>query len=184
MKCDILLNDLLLLTPDVFSDHRGYFFEAYNNKTFSELSNFDSGFVQDNQSHSRRGVLRGLHLQSPPFGQGKLVRVVRGEILDVVVDVRSRSKSFGDYCTTILNDASGQQLWIPEGFAHGFVVLSETADVIYKTTNYYSPGSELAIRWDDPFLNIDWCTEEDNLIVSSKDASALLFHDFCKCNPY
>ena len=184
MKNDILFDDVILLTPDIFSDDRGYFFEAYNNKTFSELSGFGSGFVQDNQSHSRKGVLRGLHLQSPPFGQGKLVRVIRGEILDVVVDVRSSSKSFGDYCASILSDANGQQLWIPEGFAHGFIVLSESADVIYKTTNYYSPANEMAIRWDDPLLNIDWHVEGDNLIVSSKDTSALSFHEFCKCNPY
>ena len=184
MKLDSLFSDVLILTPQKFSDHRGHFFEAYNHRTFSISSNINVDFVQDNQSHSRRGVLRGLHLQSPPFGQGKLVRVLRGKIRDVIVDVRSASASFGDYCSIVLSEDCGRQLWIPEGFAHGFVVLSEVADVLYKTTDYYTPENEMGIRWDDPLLNIDWGIDKDKVTLSSRDSAAFSFRDFCKRNPY
>lgn len=159
---------LYVLEPRVFHDERGYFFESFNHKTLlSKDLNFE--FVQDNQSHSVYGVLRGLHFQNGEHAQTKLVRVLYGEILDVVVDLRENSKTYLQTFSKILSSENKFQLLVPRGFAHGFVVLSETADVLYKCDNYYNPSSEGGLRYDDPKLNIDWMVNNDQLIVNQKD---------------
>ncbi|HEY0822620.1 MAG TPA: dTDP-4-dehydrorhamnose 3,5-epimerase [Ramlibacter sp.] len=147
--------DLLVLEPKVFGDARGFFFESFNRKVFREATGVDADFVQDNHSRSARGVLRGLHyqLQQP---QGKLVRVVRGAVFDVAVDIRRSSPTFGRWAGFELSEENHRQMWVPAGFAHGFLVLSETADFLYKTTDYYAPQHERCIAWDDPALGIDW----------------------------
>ncbi|WPO99719.1 dTDP-4-dehydrorhamnose 3,5-epimerase [Pseudomonas sp. HR96] len=147
--------DVLMLEPRVFGDDRGFFYESFNAKAFAEATGVDLSFVQDNHSRSQQGVLRGLHYQieNP---QGKLVRVIAGEVLDVAVDIRKSSPTFGKHVTVRLSAANNRQVWIPPGFAHGFVVLSETAEFLYKTTDYYNPAAERCIRWNDPTLAIDW----------------------------
>ena len=147
--------DVLIIEPKVFGDARGFFFESFNQKSFNEETGLDVNFVQDNHSKSVRGVLRGLHyqIQQP---QGKLVRVVQGEVFDVAVDIRKRSPTFGQWVGELLSGENKRQLWIPAGFAHGFVVLSETAEFLYKTTDYYAPQFERCIAWDDADLKIDW----------------------------
>lgn len=147
--------DVLIIEPKVFGDARGFFFESFNQKSFNEATGLDVNFVQDNHSKSVRGVLRGLHyqIQQP---QGKLVRVVQGEVFDVAVDIRKRSPTFGQWVGELLSGENKRQLWIPPGFAHGFVVLSETAEFLYKTTDYYAPQFERCIAWDDADLKIDW----------------------------
>ncbi|MDR2129489.1 MAG: dTDP-4-dehydrorhamnose 3,5-epimerase, partial [Burkholderiaceae bacterium] len=140
--------DVLLLQPKVFGDSRGFFLESYNQQTFRQATGLDTAFVQDNHSRSRRGVLRGLHYQLPPRAQGKLVRVVRGAVWDVAVDIRRGSPTFGQWAAAELTQDNHHQFWIPPGLAHGFVVLSESADFLYKTTDYYSPAHERCIRWD------------------------------------
>jgi len=150
------LPGVLILEPKVFGDARGFFLESYNRKTFAEATGVDVEFVQDNHSRSAKGVLRGMHLQVVPHAQGKLVRVAAGRVFDVVADVRRASPTFGRWVGVEL-DAEGQrQLWIPPGYAHGFLVLSESADFLYKTTTYYAPAHELSVRWDDPRLGIQW----------------------------
>lgn len=165
----LAIPDVLLLTPKVFSDARGHFFEGFNQEKFHQSTGLDVQFVQDNQSRSFKGVLRGLHYQLPPMAQGKLVRVSRGAVFDVAVDIRKASPTFGDWVGVELSEDNHQQLWIPPGFAHGFVVLSELADVIYKTTTYYSPDHERCIRWDDTELAIDWPFFNDGFKTSEKD---------------
>lgn len=147
--------EVVLIEPKVFGDARGFFFESFNQKAFNEATGTNHAFVQDNHSRSSRGVLRGLHyqIQQP---QGKLVRVVRGTVYDVVVDIRRDSPTFGRWVGVELAEDDQRQLWIPPGLAHGFLVLSESADFLYKTTDYYSPEHERCIRWDDPALGIDW----------------------------
>lgn len=147
--------DVLIFEPKVFGDDRGFFFESFNERAFSEATGRQVTFVQDNHSRSQRGVLRGLHyqIQNP---QGKLVRVASGEVLDIAVDIRRSSPTFGQCVAVLLSEENKRQLWIPEGFAHGFVVLSETADFLYKTTDYYNPAAERCIAWNDPALAIDW----------------------------
>lgn len=147
--------DVLIIEPKVFGDARGFFFESFNQKSFNEATGLDVNFVQDNHSKSVRGVLRGLHyqIQQP---QGKLVRVVQGEVFDVAVDIRKGSPTFGQWVGELLSGENKRQLWIPAGFAHGFVVLSETAEFLYKTTDYYAPQFERCIAWDDADLKIDW----------------------------
>ncbi|WP_263261749.1 dTDP-4-dehydrorhamnose 3,5-epimerase [Pseudomonas sp. RIT-PI-S] len=147
--------DVLILDPKVFGDDRGFFLESFNERQFQQITGRQVAFVQDNHSRSQRGVLRGLHyqLQNP---QGKLVRVTSGEVLDIAVDIRRSSPTFGQSVAVILSEENKRQLWIPEGFAHGFVVLSESADFLYKTTDYYNPAAERCIAWDDPTLAIDW----------------------------
>lgn len=149
------LPDVILIEPKVFGDSRGFFFESFNQKVFADETGVASPFVQDNHSRSSAGVLRGLHYQllQP---QGKLVRVVRGAIFDVAVDIRRSSKSFGRWVGTELTEENQQQLWIPPGYAHGFLVLSETADVLYKTTDYYAPEHERCILWSDAAIGIEW----------------------------
>ncbi|HQS29789.1 MAG TPA: dTDP-4-dehydrorhamnose 3,5-epimerase [Halothiobacillus sp.] len=147
--------DVLILEPEVFGDERGFFMESFNARKFAEATGLDVQFVQDNHSRSAKGVLRGLHyqLQQP---QGKLVRVVRGAVFDVAVDIRKHSATFGQWVGVELSAENHRQLWVPAGFAHGFLVLSETADFLYKTTDYYAPGHERCIRWDDPTIGIEW----------------------------
>jgi len=161
--------DVLIIEPMVFGDDRGFFFESFNQKAFNEATGLNVTFVQDNHSKSAKNVLRGLHyqVQQP---QGKLVRVVQGEVFDVAVDIRKRSKTFGQWVGQILSAENKLQLWIPPGFAHGFVALSETAEFVYKTTDYYAPAFERCIAWNDPDLAIDWQFEGE-LVLSTKDAS-------------
>ena len=159
--------DVLIIEPKVFGDERGFFFESFNKKTFAQATGVSAEFVQDNHSRSGRGVLRGLHYQIRQ-PQGKLVRVVSGEVQDVVVDIRKSSETFGQWVSVNLSAENKRQLWIPEGFAHGFLVLSETADFLYKTTDYYAPEHERCIFWDDSELAIDWQFKGEP-IVSAKD---------------
>ena len=159
--------DVLIIEPQVFQDDRGFFFESYNHKAFSEKTAITANFVQDNHSFSKQNVLRGLHYQiSQP--QGKLVRAIAGTILDIAVDIRKTSPNFGEWVSCILSADNKRQLWVPVGFAHGFVVLSETAEVLYKTTDYYAPQHERCILWNDPDLAIDWSVTNPP-IVSAKD---------------
>lgn len=166
--------DLLILEPRVFEDSRGYFFESFNSRELAKIG-INHEFVQDNQSRSVRSVLRGLHYQIRQ-PQGKLVRVVRGEVFDVAVDIRRSSPTFGKWVGVILSEENKQLFWIPPGFAHGFLVLSETADFLYKTTDFYSPADERTIRWNDPQLAIEWPLNSQPM-VSPKDAAGHLLED-------
>lgn len=148
--------DVVLIEPKVFGDERGFFFESYSQHQFDDAIGREIRFVQDNHSKSTNGVLRGIHYQLPPMAQGKLVRVVAGEVFDVAVDIRKNSPTFGQWVGEILSAENKRQLWIPEGFGHGFVTLSEQAEFLYKTTEYYAPDTEVCIKWDDPGLAIDW----------------------------
>ena len=157
MRVTILsIPDVLLIEPKVFDDDRGFFFESFNQLDFEKVTGLPPVFVQENYSSSSRAVLRGLHYQLPPKEQDKLVRVVKGEVFDVAVDIRIDSPSYGQWASQILSDKNKKQLWIPRGFAHGFLVLSEVAEMIYKTTNYYSPENQRCITWNDPTLKIKW----------------------------
>ncbi|QNH80107.1 dTDP-4-dehydrorhamnose 3,5-epimerase [Pseudomonas protegens] len=161
------LSGVLIIEPKVFGDERGFFYESFNAKAFEEASGLKKQFVQDNHSRSVKNVLRGLHYQIE-HSQGKLVRVTAGEVLDVAVDIRRSSPSFGRWASVRLSAENNRQLWIPEGFAHGFVVLSDSAEFLYKTTDYYTPSAERCIRWDDPTLAIDWQLQEPPTL-SAKD---------------
>jgi dTDP-4-dehydrorhamnose 3,5-epimerase len=166
---------VLIIEPKVFGDQRGFFFESFNQEAFNQVTGLNAHFVQDNHSRSAKGVLRGLHyqIQQP---QGKLVRVVSGDVLDVAVDIRRSSPTYGQAVTVLLSGENHRQLWVPPGFAHGFVVLSETADFLYKTTDYYAPAFERCILWNDPAIGIDWqLTEQPKL--SGKDAVGLLLSE-------
>ncbi len=167
--------EVLILEPRVFGDERGFFYESFNARAFEEATGVTRKFVQDNHSRSARGVLRGLHYQIEQ-PQGKLVRVVSGEVLDVAVDIRRSSPSFGQWVGVHLSAENKRQLWVPEGFAHGFVVLSEYAEFLYKTTDYYAPAHERCIRWDDPELAIDWQFDEAPQL-SGKDQAAPFLRD-------
>ena len=162
------IQDLVIIQPTVFEDTRGYFFEAYNQNTLANQG-IKIDFVQDNQSFSKRGTLRGLHYQNPPFAQTKLVRVLQGEIIDVAVDIRKQSLTYGQHFAIKLSAENKKQLLIPHGFAHGFSVISETAVVMYKCDQFYNKASEGGIRFDDPTLNIDWGMDLKDAIVSDKD---------------
>ncbi|MGE6162504.1 dTDP-4-dehydrorhamnose 3,5-epimerase [Aeromonas salmonicida] len=166
--------DVVIFEPKVFGDERGFFFESFNHKLFEEAVGYPVTFVQDNHSKSSKGVLRGLHYQLLPHAQGKLVRCVAGEVFDVAVDIRKSSPTFGQWVGVHLSAENKRQLWIPEGFAHGFVTLSETAEFLYKTTNYYAPQSEGSIRWDDSQVGIEWPIEGD-ISLSKKDQEAVRF---------
>ena len=163
------IDGVMIIEPKVFADSRGYFFESYNKQRFNEATELDIDFVQDNQSKSCYGVLRGLHFQKPPYAQSKLVRCVRGRVLDVAVDIRKSSPTFGKYVAVELTEDNHRQLFIPHGFAHGFVVLSEEAIFQYKCDNFYHKESEGAIAWNDPEINIDWSIPFDDVILSDKD---------------
>lgn len=168
--------DVKILEPKVFGDERGFFFESFNQKIFEDATGLKRDFVQDNHSKSCRGTLRGLHFQLPPMEQGKLVRVTQGEVFDVAVDIRKSSPTFGQWVGVHLSAENNRQIWIPEGFAHGFMTLSDTAEFLYKTTNYYSPQHEEIIAWNDSNLNIRW-PQMDKIILSAKDEKARSFFD-------
>lgn len=174
------IQGLIIFEPKVFEDSRGYFFEAFNKEVF-KAAGINLQFVQDNQSQSAFGVIRGLHYQLNPFAQSKLVRVLSGSILDVALDIRTGSPTFGQSFCIELSAENKKQLFIPAGFAHGFSVLSEKAEVIYKCDNFYDKSSEAGIRFDDPALNIDWEIATENAIISEKDILLPLFTD-CKNN--
>ena len=165
--------DLLVLEPKVFGDTRGFFLESYNEKVFRETTGQAPVFVQDNHSRSTQGVLRGLHYQLQQ-AQGKLVRVVRGAVYDVAVDIRRSSPTFGKWVGMELSEENQRQFWVPPGFAHGFLVLSETADFLYKTTDYYAPQCEGAVRWDDPAIAVQWPDTGIAALLADKDAKAPL----------
>ena len=167
--------DLFVCEPMVFGDARGYFFEAFNERLFNQKSGLKVNFIQDNQSFSAYGVLRGLHMQKGEFAQAKLVRVLKGKVLDVVVDLRKGESTFGQHFSIKLSEDNKKQLFIPRGFAHGFVVLSDVAEFFYKCDNYYYPESELGILYNDPDLNIDWGLATNQIIVSKKDSNNTLF---------
>ena len=166
---------VLLIEPKVFADERGYFFESYNRKKFVEHG-IPEIFIQDNESKSQKGVLRGLHFQKPPFAQGKLVRVIKGTVIDVAVDIRKGSKTYGQWTSAELSEENKKMLWVPHGMAHGFVTLEDETIFSYKCTELYNKSSEGSIRWDDPDLNIDWGLESP--VLSDKDKQAPLFRDF------
>jgi dTDP-4-dehydrorhamnose 3,5-epimerase len=168
----LAIPDVVLIEPKVFGDDRGFFFESFTQNRFEEAIGRKVEFVQDNHSKSEKNVLRGLHYQLPPAAQGKLVRVTQGEVFDVAVDIRKSSSSFGKWVGALLSAENKKQLWIPEGFAHGFVTLSETAEFLYKTTNYYAPEFERCIHWNDPSIGIDWHVKEHPLL-SAKDQQGL-----------
>ena len=169
--------EVLILEPKVFGDARGFFFESFNQKAFNEATGLDLNFVQDNHSRSTKGVLRGLHYQLPPHAQGKLVRVVRGAVFDVAVDIRKGSPTFGQWVGVELSEDNRRQLWIPPGFAHGFLTLSDSADFLYKTTNYYAPSHERCIAWSDLQIGIQWPDIGMAPLLSAKDQGACSLAD-------
>ncbi len=164
--------DVFIFEPKVFSDGRGFFFESFSHQQFEAVIGRSVTFVQDNHSKSSQGVLRGLHYQLPPHAQGKLVRCVAGEVFDVAVDIRKSSPTFGQWVGVHLSGDNKRQLWIPEGFAHGFITLTDTAEFLYKTTNYYAPSSERGIKWNDGSIAIEWPPLDCNIITSAKDSVA------------
>ena len=168
------IEGLVIIEPIVFGDERGYFLETYNEKQFEEFIGKIS-FVQDNESKSAKGVLRGLHFQKPPFDQAKLVRCIEGEVLDIAVDIRKNSKTYGKHVAVLLSGVNKRQLFVPRGFAHGFLVLSDTATFAYKVDNTYAPEFDAGIRWNDKELNIKWGMEDSEVIVSAKDAELPFF---------
>jgi dTDP-4-dehydrorhamnose 3,5-epimerase len=171
----LVIPDVLLIEPKVFGDERGFFLESYNRQRFNETLDKDITFVQDNHSLSSKGVLRGLHYQIQN-AQGKLIRVVSGEIFDVAVDIRSGSPTFGKWVGEVLSASNKRQMWVPAGFAHGFVTLSDTAEVLYKASDYYSPAHERSIKWNDPEINIAWPIDYQPTL-SAKDAQAVLLRE-------
>lgn len=172
----LAIPDVLLIEPKVFGDSRGFFFESFNQQQFNAAVGLAVTFVQDNHSKSARGVLRGLHYQLAPHAQGKLVRVTQGEVLDVAVDMRKDSPHFGQWTSHVLSAENKHQLWIPEGFAHGFLTLSESAEFLYKTTDYYAPQAERCIRWDDNAIGVDWQLKTPPLL-SEKDQQGVSFNE-------
>jgi len=165
------LDGVFIIEPKVIGDSRGFFFESFSRRRFAEATGADVEFVQDNHSRSAKGVLRGLHYQLPPSAQGKLVRVAAGEVFDVAVDIRRSSPTFGQWVGAVLSAENHRQLWIPAGFAHGFLVLSDTADVLYKADAYYAPADEGSLAWNDPAIGIDWPGDGAPLL-SDKDKVA------------
>lgn len=177
MKTEITsFEGLHIIHPSVFHDNRGYFFESFNKKKFIDLTGYTKEFVQDNQSLSAKNVLRGLHFQAPPFAQAKLVRVVRGSVLDIAVDIRKKSPTYGKYISLVLSDENNLSLFIPEGFAHGFITLEENTIFIYKCSEFYNKESERTIMWNDKDLQIDW--KVSNPLISPKDQEGILFSNF------
>ena len=162
--------ELVIIEPNIFGDERGFFFESYNHEKFVKSIGYEVNFVQDNHSKSSKDVLRGLHYQMPPNAQGKLVRVVSGKVLDVAADIRKSSNTFGQYVAVELSAENKRQFWIPPGFAHGFLTLSDNAEFLYKTTDYYAPDSERIIAWNDPQINVNWGIASP--LLSEKDSLA------------
>lgn len=170
------IEDVRIIEPDVFGDARGYFFESWNKAKLRDLA-IECDFIQDNESKSRFGVLRGLHFQAPPYTQAKLVRVIQGAVLDVALDIRTDSPTFGKHVAVELSEENKRQLFVPRGFAHGFVVLSESVVFAYKCDNFYKPSHERGICFSDPALGIDWKVKVDSFILSGKDTKNPLFKD-------
>lgn len=173
-----ILPDCIIIEPTIFKDERGYFYESFNEEKFNQLTGQNIRFVQDNQSFSTYGVLRGLHFQRGEHAQAKLVRVLKGEVLDVAVDIRPESPTFGEHFSMILSAENKLQLFLPRGFAHGFVVLSGEAEFFYKCDSYYNKASESSILYNDPELDIDWGLDMSEIIVSEKDKESRNFTDF------
>ncbi|MDB2419659.1 dTDP-4-dehydrorhamnose 3,5-epimerase [Flavobacteriaceae bacterium] len=171
------IEGLVIIEPTVLEDDRGYFLESYNKKKFEKAIGYIS-FEQDNESKSSKGVLRGLHFQKPPFAQAKLVRCIEGKVLDVAVDIRDGSDTYGKHVSVELTAENKKQVFIPRGFAHGFLVLSESAIFAYKVDNSYAPTHDTGIRWDDPTLNIQWGVNESEVLVSEKDSKLPFFSEF------
>lgn len=171
------INGVWIIEPQVFKDARGYFMETWKQADFDEHIGQHVEFIQDNESHSSYGVLRGMHLQAGEWSQAKLVRVIQGKVLDVAVDVRKGSPTFGKYVAVELSEENKRQFFIPRGMAHGFLVLSEKATFVYKVDNVYAPQSEVCIRWDDPEIGIEWPIERDKVLTSEKDMKGLLLKD-------
>ncbi len=169
------IKDLILIHPTVFEDERGYFYESYNAKQYMEHG-LPTHFVQDNQSKSNKGVLRGLHFQNPPYAQGKLVRVIKGAVLDIAVDIRKSSATYGQHIAVELNETNKTMLYVPEGFAHGFVTLQNDTIFSYKCTNFYNNKEEMSLLWNDASLNINW--NEPNPSLSAKDIAGINFNQF------
>lgn len=173
------IDGLCLVTPRKFGDDRGYFMETFQDKLFNDAIGETISFVQDNQSLSTlAGTVRGLHFQAPPYGQGKLVRCISGSITDVAVDVRQNSTTYGKSITALLSAENAKQLWVPEGFLHGFVTLEENTEVVYKVTNYYDKSSDGNVQWNDPDLAIDWGISQNSASLSEKDKAAPAFKSF------
>jgi dTDP-4-dehydrorhamnose 3,5-epimerase len=173
----LAIPEVMLIEPKVFGDDRGFFLESFNQQAFNEATGTDHQFVQDNHSRSRKGVLRGLHYQLPPHAQGKLVRVVRGAVFDVAVDIRKGSPTFGQWVGAGLTEDNHRQLWVPPGFAHGFVVLSDSADFLYKATSFYAPQADRGIAWNDPAIGVQWPQLDVELSLSDKDLRQPLLAD-------
>jgi dTDP-4-dehydrorhamnose 3,5-epimerase len=173
----LAIPDVLVFEPDVFEDQRGFFFESFNQSEFEKVIGKNITFVQDNHSKSIKGVLRGLHYQLPPKAQAKLVRVVRGKIYDVAVDVRKTSPTFGQWVSQILSAENKKQIWIPEGFAHGFITLSKDSEVLYKASDSYSPIHEQCLIWNDPDIDIKWIFEGHDFFLSQKDKEGKVLAD-------
>ena len=172
----LTIPDIILFEPKVFSDDRGFFFESFNQNDFEKIAGISPTFVQDNHSKSTKGVLRGLHYQLHPKAQGKLIRAIQGEIFDVVVDIRKDSPTFGQWHGEVLSADNKKQLWIPLGFAHGFLTLSESAEVLYKATDFYAPEFERCIAWNDPEIGIEWPIQNAPLL-SGKDQAGVSLYD-------
>ncbi len=170
------IEGVLVLTPKVFGDERGYFFESFNQKVFNDATGLNLNFVQDNQSKSQKNVLRGLHFQNPPYEQGKLVRVLKGKVLDVALDIRKDSKTYGKHLTFQLDAIENKMVWLPPGIAHGFVTLEDDTEFFYKCTNFYNKESEDCILWNDESLSINWETKDP--ILSEKDKEGKQFKSF------
>ena len=171
------ISDVYIIEPSVFGDDRGYFLESYNKKKFEEVVG-KTPFVQDNESKSSKGVMRGLHFQKPPFQQAKLVRCIEGEVLDIAVDIRKNSKTYGQHIAVLLSGDNKRQLYVPRGFAHGFLVLSDAATFAYKVDNTYAPEFDAGIRWNDKELNIQWNIKDSEVIISAKDAELPFLSEF------
>ena len=171
------ISDVYIIEPSVFGDNRGYFLESFNLKKFEE-NIYPIKFVQDNESKSSKGVLRGLHFQKPPFAQAKLVRCIEGKVLDVAVDIRKNSKTYGQHVVVLLSGENKRQLFVPKGFAHGFLVLSDSATFAYKVDNRYAPEYDAGIRWNDIELNIQWGIEDSEVMISKKDTELPFFLEF------
>jgi len=176
------IKDLLIIQPKVIEDKRGYFMEAYNAQNFEKSTGLNINFVQDNESYSSYGIVRGIHFQKPPYDQAKLVRVVKGEVLDVVVDLRQDSKTFGQHFSITLTAENKTQLFIPRGFGHGFAILSPNAIFSYKVSQFHAPEFDNGIKWNDSELGIDWQIPKTNVILSTKDENLQSFKQYCE-NP-
>ena len=177
-----LFNGPLILEPEIYSDSRGSFLESWNYNVFNKIIGSKISFLQDNQSISQRGVLRGMHYQKPPFGQGKLVRCTQGSVFDVIVDLRKKSNTFKNWAGIYLNSKNFTQIWIPEGFAHGFLALESNTIFEYKVTNYWSNNFEITMSWKDLDIQVKWPIDDSDLIISKKDSEARTFKSLQKSN--